>query len=371
MNTAGSRSTTASVRHRLLVVIVNYKTIRLTLACLGSLEKELKDLPGCRVTVVDNASGDGPELDEAIRSHGWSEWVTLHVAAHNGGFSAGNNFAIRPALASGEPPSFILLLNSDTEVRPGALRILLEFMETHPEIGIAGSGIENPDGSDWPIAFRFITPSSQLLSGFRLGLMDYVFAGHLVARQMGQECSAPVDWVAGACMIVRREVFEAIGLLDEGYFLYFEEVDFCLRARRAGWPCWYVPQSRVMHIGGQSSGLVGIGGQSFGLDPSAKVPRVPAYWHQSRRRYFLKNFGFARAMAADLAFGIGYATWRLRRRLQRKPDLDPPQLLADFWRQSVFCAGSRSADSFQSAPFSKLSEKGRNGESKTPPKVSQ
>jgi GT2 family glycosyltransferase len=333
----GKNGTTGAAENRLLVVIVNYKTAELTTACLRSLEQEIKSVAGIRVAVVDSASGDGPELDEAIRTHGWESWVTLKVAPRNGGFSAGNNAAIGPALASANPPRFILLLNPDTEVRPGALRILLDFMDAYPEIGIAGAGVENPDGSDWPFAFRFITPANQLLNGLRLGVLDRLFSDSVVARQMDQDRPSQVDWVSGCSIVIRKEVFDAVGLLDEDYFLYFDEVDFCLRARRAGWPCWYVPESRIMHIGGQSSGFSGIGG----LKQSANVlrKRVPAYWFESRRHYFLKNFGTAGAIAADLAFGIGYACWRLRRRVQRKPDLDPPHMLADFWRHSVLFGG--------------------------------
>src|ERR1022692_2472657 len=264
MDGAGSHPGRAP--NRLLVVIGNYKTAPLTVACLRSLKPELESLSGARVKVVDNASGDGPALDEVIRSHGWGDWVTLEVAARNGGFAAGNNMAIRPALALADPPRFFMLLNSDTEVRAGALRILLDFMDANPEVGIAGSGIENPDGSDWPMAFRFISPGSQLVGGLRLGFVDRLFPGWVVARRMGQDRSAPADWVSGASMIIRREVFELIGLLDEGYFLYFEDVDFCLRASRAGWSCWYVPQARVMHIGKQSSGLVEIDNTRLRVD---------------------------------------------------------------------------------------------------------
>jgi N-acetylglucosaminyl-diphospho-decaprenol L-rhamnosyltransferase len=336
----GSGGASGAADNRLLVVIVNYKTAALTTACLRSLEHEISGVAGISVTVVDNDSGDGPALAGAIRAHGWEGWVALKTAARNGGFSAGNNEAIRAALASANPPRFVLLLNSDTEVRPGALRTLLKFMEAHPEIGLAGTGVENPDGSDWPFAFRFISPANQLLNGLRLGVLDRIFSGRVVARRMDQHRADRVDWVSGCSMIVRREVFDSIGLMDEGYFLYFEEVDFCLRAHRAGWPCWYVPQSRIMHIGGQSTGVTE---RQTAIDrPQSK--RVPAYWFESRRRYFVKNFGIGRAIAADLAFGIGYACWRLRRRLQRKPDLDPPHMLADFWRHSVLLGGrSRSA----------------------------
>src|SRR6185295_7165042 len=136
---------------------------------------------------------------------------------------SGNNVAIGSALASAAPPRLVLLLNADTEVRPNAIRILFQFMTEHPEIGIAGSGIENPDGSDWPFAFRFITPYNQLLNGLRLGILDRMFANSVVPRRMRQDRPAPVDWVAGCSMIIRREVFDTIGLLDEGYFLYFDE----------------------------------------------------------------------------------------------------------------------------------------------------
>ncbi|WP_435022096.1 glycosyltransferase family 2 protein [Tundrisphaera sp. TA3] len=325
-NAPVTESADVSNRPELLVVIVNYKTARLTVACLETLEPELAAIPGARVAVVENASGDGEALARAIAERGWGGWVDLDVAEVNGGFAYGNNRPIRAAMASGNPPRFVLLLNSDTEVRPGAIRILLDDMRDHPDVGIAGGSFENLDGSDWPIAFRFITPLSELESGFKFGPVTRLLKRHVVARVMEQDAPQPIDWVAGASMMIRWEVFEAIGLMDEDYFLYFEEVDFCLRAKRHGWPCRYVPKSRVMHIAGQSSGLT---------ERDRRPPRTPAYWFESRRRYFLKNFGLAGAISADLAFGFGFWTCRLRRIVQRKPDLDPPHFLADFWKQSV------------------------------------
>jgi N-acetylglucosaminyl-diphospho-decaprenol L-rhamnosyltransferase len=319
----------------LLVVIVNYKTAALTIACLETLRPELDALPGARVTVVENASGDAEALAHAIDARGWSNWVTLDVSEHNGGFAAGNNRGIRPALASDAPPRYVLLLNADTEVRPGAIRTLVAFMDGRPDVGIAGSSFENLDGSDWHIAFRFITPLNEIERGLRFGPVSRLMKRHVVHRVMEQDAPRPVDWVAGACMLIRREVIDAIGLMDEGYFLYFEEVDYCLRARRRGWPCWYVPESRVMHIAGQSSGLT---------ERDRRPPRTPSYWFASRRRYFLKNYGLPGALAADLAFGLGFSLWRVRRALQRKPDPDPPRHLADFWRQSVLFRKNRRLD---------------------------
>jgi GT2 family glycosyltransferase len=321
----------AASPQRLLIVIVNYKTAQLTLSCLRSLDTEARSLPGVRVVVVENASGEEEVLARGIGEQGYSPWVDLVVAPRNGGFCYGNNLAIRPALKSEQPPQYVLLLNSDTEIFPGAVRSLLEFADAHPRAGIFGSSFTNPDGSPWPYAFRFITAWSELERGVQLGLLSRLLKNHAVPRTMGQE-PAPVDWVAGASMLIRRQVFEAIGLMDEGYFLYFEEVDFCLRARRAGWPCWYVPQSRVMHIAGQSTGV---------SVRDRRPGRLPAYYFESRHRYFLKNFGPVHTLAADLAFGLGYASYRLRRWLQRKPDQDPQHLLADFWRHSTLLNWSR------------------------------
>jgi hypothetical protein len=320
---------------RLLVVIVNYKTADLTISCLSSLESEIKRFPSFCVTVVDNASGEGSTLEKAIKSHGWEQWVDLIVSPQNSGFAAGNNIAIRAHLASTNPSDLILLLNSDTEVRAGALRNLVDFMDKNPHAGIAGSGIKNSDGSDWPIAFRFITPASEFVGGLRLGFVDELFPRFVVARQMDQGRPALVDWVSGACIMVRRQIFDSVGLLDEAFFLFFEEVDLCIRARRAGWTCWYVPKSRIMHIGGQSTGLSPVSGDSHSPTSPVKMPRMPDYWFNSRHRYFMKNFGLGGAIRADIGFCLAYGLWRIRRILQRKPDRDPPHMLRDFVRHSL------------------------------------
>jgi GT2 family glycosyltransferase len=195
-------------------------------------------------------------------------------------------------------------------------------MEDRAEVGIAGSRLEEPDGTPQRSAFHFPSILGELEGGLRLGLISRLLARWVVAPDV-PDVPGPIDWVAGACMIIRREVFEQVGLMDEGYFMYFEEVDFCRRARRAGWPCWYVPTARVVHLVGQSSGVT---------DPRAARRRRPSYWFHARRRYFLNNHGRAATALADLAWSLGYATFRLRRLIQRKPDTDPEWLLWDFIR---------------------------------------
>ncbi|MDB5302582.1 MAG: glycosyl transferase family 2 [Phycisphaerales bacterium] len=307
---------------RLLIVIVNYRTASLTIDCLRSLADEVPALTGTRVVVTDNASGDASigVLTEAIAANGWQQWASLLPLDRNGGFAYGNNAAIRPALESSDPPEYVLLLNPDTVVRLGALRQLLDFMDRHSKVGIAGSRLENPDGTPQRSAFRFHSIGSELESGLRLGLVSRMLSGKVVAPPVPTE-AGPTDWVAGASMIIRREVFRDIGLMDEGYFMYFEEVDFCLRASRAGWPCWYVPASRVVHLVGQSSGVT---------DVKKTRKRRPAYWFESRRRFFVNNFGRLRAFCANVAWATGFATFRARQFVQRKADTDPACLLRDF-----------------------------------------
>jgi N-acetylglucosaminyl-diphospho-decaprenol L-rhamnosyltransferase len=308
---------------RVGVVIVNYNTADLVVNCLHSLAAEAAGL-GLRVAVVDNDSPDGSadRLRAAIAAGGWGSWAELIPAGRNGGFAAGNNVALRRLLASPAPPDFVLLLNPDTVTRPGAVGRLIEFLAARPRAGIAGSRLEDPDGTPQRSAFRFPGVAAEFENGTRLGLVSRILARRVVAPPP-RDREHEAEWLSGASLLVRREVFEQIGYLDEGFFLYFEEVDFCRRARAAGWECWYVPASRVVHLVGRATGMSAAG---------RPARRVPAYWLASRRRYFVKHHGRFAAWVAALAWAVGHASWRVRRRIQAKPDPDPPRLLADFVR---------------------------------------
>jgi GT2 family glycosyltransferase len=320
------------VAPRLVVAIVNYRTADLTIGCLRSLDDEVKATT-IRVVVADNCSGDGSadRIAAAIEQNGWSSWASLLALPRNGGFSYGNNACFRPFLEDEPKPDYFLLLNPDTVVRSGAIAALLQFMASHPEVGIAGSRLEDPDGRSQLSAFRFHTIVGELNNQVRLGVFARLL-GSWVRDPPITDASVRADWVAGASMMVRRTVFEQVGLFDEGYFLYFEEVDFCLRAFRAGFPCWYVPSSRVVHLVGQSTGVT---------NPSSRRKRLPKYWFDSRRRYFLKNHGPLYATIVDCVWVVGHLFWQIRRFLQRKPQTGPASLLVDYARNSVFVRGYR------------------------------
>ncbi len=310
---------------KLLIVIVNFRIGPLVVDCLRSLQHEISDTENVRVVVTDNASGDGSieHIQEFINDGRLTSWISTLPLPANGGFASGNNAAIRPALQSIDGPDYILLLNPDTVVQPGAITALIDFMDRNPKVGIAGSRLEHPDGRPQRSAFRFPSIWSEFENGVRLGIVSRVLARHVVAPPVRDE-PHETDWVAGASMIIRREVFDAIGLLDEGYFMYFEELDFCKRARTAGWSCWYVPQSRVVHLVGQASGVTNV--------QTAPLKRRPPYWFASRRRYFLTHQGRLKTFLADVAWIAGYGAYSLRRLIAFRPRNDPPRLGWDFVR---------------------------------------
>jgi N-acetylglucosaminyl-diphospho-decaprenol L-rhamnosyltransferase len=317
---------------KVLVVVLNYRTPDLAIRCLESLEHEVGQTGAMHVVVPDNASGDGSvaKIGAAIEQHQW-DWCTLLPLPENGGYCFGNNAGIRPYLSGNDSPDYVMLVNPDAYIRQDAVTHLLRFMDAHPEVGIAGSRLEDPDGTQHNGAFRFPSAITELIDGFRFGPLSAALKRHDLRYELGEQ-PMTVDWVVGASMMIRREVFEEVGLLDEAYFLYFDEVDFCLRARRAGWLCYYVPQSVVVHLVGQATGI---------SDTRKKPPRYPEYWFYSRRRFYVKNYGKLHAVAADLAFLAGYTTFRIRRVIQDKPDWDPPRFWIDFVRNSTLAKGFR------------------------------
>jgi GT2 family glycosyltransferase len=315
---------------KVLVVVLNYRTPKLVVRCLESLKQQVEQIGSMHVVVTDNDSGDDSIeiIENAIETNQW-DWCTLMPLPHNGGYSFGNNAGIRPYLGSDDAPDFVMLLNPDTYVYEGAVSVLLEFMEARPEVGITTSRLEREDGENMHSAYRFPSTATELVAGFKLGVLTKLLNQQQLFYELGDE-PMQVDWVTGAAMMIRHEVLDEVGLLDDEYFLYFEETDFCYRARQAGWLAYYVPDSVIVHIQAQATGIT---------DDRKKQPRYPVYWFDSRRRFFVKNRGKLHAALADLAFLGGYTTFRVRGVIQRKPNLEPPRFWWDFLRRSTFVRG--------------------------------
>jgi len=306
---------------KLLAVILNYKTPEMTLDSLRALMPELATFPDARVTIVDNNSQDGSfeVLQEAIAESEWADRVEVVASDYNGGFAYENNFAAAPALASDDKPDYIYLLNSDAFPDKNCVPALVDFLDANPKAGIAGSYVHGPEPVPHTTAFRFPSFLSEFESTLCLGLVSKLLRRWIVPLPMPTE-TRQVDWLAGASMLIRREVMEDIGLMDEFFFLYFEETDYCLRARRANWLTYYVVESSVTHIGSVSTGM------------KNKAKPTPTYWYASRRHYFLKNHGFVYLWTANLLYVLGASLCRLRFRIMNREGKHPDRHLRDFIR---------------------------------------
>ena len=318
-----------SVDRDIGIVVVTYRSAALAVQCLASIaaERPCTSL-GLRCVVVDNASGDAPEVQGAIDANNWHDWVRVVVAPRNGGFAFGNNLGLAELERDGRC-DFVHLLNPDTVLHPGAIDALVACFDRHPRAGIAGGVFENGDGSEWAIAFRFPSVLGEFEQGVQLGLVSRVLRTSRVAMDMGRD-EAAVDWVSGASMMVRRDVFSRIGGLDEAFFLYFEETEFCFRAKAAGFEVWYVPASRVTHIAGQSTKVT---------ERNVGPRRLPPYWFDSRRLYFTLTRGKAYAALADVVAIAGGWLGIAKSVLLGRMGTHVPHFLRDVYRHSALRRG--------------------------------
>ena len=263
------------------VIIVSYNTREYLRDCLASLRDD-PDAPTHEVIVVDNGSGDGSAAMV------WAEFPDALVieAGENLGFAKANNLALRRVRGR-----TALLLNSDTLVKPGALRGMLAALDARPEAAAVGPRLINPDGSLQRSCYRFPAPArafrdqlflTSLLSGHpRWG--DY--------RRWAHDRERAVDFVIGAALLVRADVLPAVGLLDEDFFMYAEETDWCRRMHDAGYQVWFTPKAEVVHYGGGSG--------------KAMADRVFAEFSAGQRRFYRKHHGASGALALRVSLILG------------------------------------------------------------------
>lgn len=309
---------------KIVGIIINYRTAEMTARAADALLAELERTGTCHLYVVDNDSGDGSFAylqQEAVR-RGWEDRATVLSAPRNGGYGYGINLAIERALSSEDRPEYFYVINSDAFADNGSVVRLVEFMDENPDAGLAGSHVHGPDGTSQGAAFRFPTAYSELESTAGVGALSRALASHIVSIPAPAQ-DREIDWVPGTSMIVRCKAIEAVGLFDEAFFLYFEEVDYCRRLQRAGWKCFYVADAPITHIGCVSTGM---------LDHEKRMPR---YWFDSRHRYFLKHHGRAYAAASDAAWIAGHLVGSAKRKLIGRGAPSRPRMLSDFVMASV------------------------------------
>jgi len=278
-------------RPAISAVIVSFNTRELTLKCLQTLRAELDGL-SAEILVVDNGSTD--ESVEAVRE----SFPEVHVIENgrNTGFGAANNVAMLQSRGR-----YLLLLNSDAFPRPGAIRTLIAHLDQHPEVGIVGPRLLNEDGSLQPSCFRFPSPLQAWLEnlwlsacfGHESALGDY--------RRWTHNSERRVEWIVGACMLLRREVFTEVGGFDERFFMYAEETDWQKRVRDAGWEVSFTPAAEVTHLGGASG--------------ASERARINRQFFESLDQYQRKHHGLAGLIslrcAMILGCGLRAALWAI------------------------------------------------------------
>lgn len=230
----------------LSIVIVNYNTCRLTIDCLRSVYASKTEYT-YEVIVVDNHSRDNSV--ETIRRE--FPQVTLIENEQNTGFSHANNQAIQ--ISSGR---YVLLLNSDTVIQQDTLDIMLSFMDSRPDVGASGCKVILPDGSlDKACKRGFPTPSASFYYAFGLSkrFPDNPKFNQYQLTYLDPDEEYPIDCLVGAFMMVRRQTIEQVGLLDEDYFMYAEDTDWCYRIKQAGWVNYYYPRTTIVHYKGGSA----------------------------------------------------------------------------------------------------------------------
>lgn len=252
----------------LSIVILSWNTRDLLQRCLESL-LAADDLISREILVVDNASSD--DSAAMVREH--FPALQLIVNACNEGYARGNNIGI--AAAQGQ---FVLLLNSDTEVRSGSLDRLVDFLRQHPQHGAVGGGLLNADGSVQACCMRFPTLCVPLFFDMNL---DKLWPKNPVMRRYfmrdyDHRTSRDVDQPPGACLLLRREVIETVGVFDEELWLYFNDVDLCKRIKAKGWRIHYLVEAPVVHHVGMST---------------RRFERRVVEWHRNRLAYYRKHYG--------------------------------------------------------------------------------
>ena len=305
------------------VIIVNYDAADLAAAAVDSVLAHAHDGHAVSIHLVDNASpgDDADRLREAARTRGWGGRVRLRLEPVNHGFGRGNNLVLEDLAAGPAPPDYVFLLNPDALLANETIAILAAFLESHPRAAVAGARIRNP-GRPEPVvaAFRFPGFLSTFSAALSFGPVARRLGRHAVALAPDTPTSR-VDWVAGAAVLARFDVWRDLTFFDPVFFLYYEEVDLMRRTARAGWECWHVAEAEVVHVEGASTDVRSADARK----------RRPAYWYHSWQHYFRKSHGRAYALASAAAWMAGAAINAGIARLRGRDPAAPRRFFGDFW----------------------------------------
>lgn len=276
------------------ISIINYRTPELTIQAVISVLADFADLGGDQghVVIVDNCSQDGSveKLQAWLDAQPAGTPVSLICSPENTGFSGGHNLGM-----GGCEAEYYLVLNSDALLRPGFLKTMLAAADAAPEVGLFAPRIEHDDGEVQHSCFRFHSPASEFVRAIRTSAVSKLLKSRVISLGPDPDLSQ-IEWASFACILLRARMVAVLGPMDEGYFLYFEDAEYCLRAHRAGWGITQIPQAVAVHFRG------GSGPVKARLKARAALP---AYYYRSRARFLYQAHGHVGLFLANIGWHLG------------------------------------------------------------------
>lgn len=315
--------------HDVVISIINFRTGDLTLQSVRSV---LADMDGidARIVIVDNFSGDGSaeQIADWITDQPEGTPVQLVRSPVNSGFSGGHNQGIAAAEAE-----YYLLLNSDAVLKPGFLCRMLATARAHPETGFVAPLIEYDDGDIQDSCFRFHSPLSELIRAARSSVVTRAFRRYEVSLGTDPD-PTEIRWASFSCILLSDRMIQDIGPMDEGYFLYFEDVEYCFRAHQAGWGILQERDAHAVHFRGGSGPVKTL---------YKERARLPRYYYSSRTRFFYQAHGWPGLIAANLLWYVGRAVKHLTRLTGRRIKPMTKAEGRDIWTNAAHPLGPRFA----------------------------
>jgi hypothetical protein len=301
----------------IVISIINFRTADLTIDCARSVLDQIGKVDG-EIVIVDNCSGDGSaeKLETWISGLPAGSPVRLVRSRTNTGFSGGHNLGMGEIEARN-----YLVLNSDAVLRSGFLQRILATARNHPEAGFIAPRLEGPDGTVQTSCFRFPGPLSEFIRGANSGPVTRALKAYDVPLQPDPD-PEEIDWASFACILINGTMVREIGPMDVGFFLYFEDVEYCLRARKAGWRIQRCPEAVVVHFRGGSGPVKAL---------AAKGKRLPAYFYSSRTRFMYQAHGRTGLWAANILWVLGRAIAEMRWIASRKGNNFHEAEIRDIW----------------------------------------
>ncbi len=309
-----------------IAVMVNYNTAEMTLRAAESCVNELQRTGyQWSLIIVDNRSEetdietlrDGIKQNRQYEGVNWQKVIDIYSTVNNG-FGAGNNIAFEYCRSNSIAPDYFFLINSDAFPEQGSISNLIKELESDQRAGIAGSYIHGSENDPHYTAFRFPSVLGELETSARIGIISKALKKYVVSVGLPEE-TTEVDWLAGASMMIKKKALDDIGEFDEAFFLYYEETDLCKRALSKEWKTIYVPESSVSHIGSASTGM-------------RNWQRIPSYWLESRRYYFIKHHGMLGFSLATILRLIGESLCKTKAAIERKPYHMPAFFISDLFK---------------------------------------